>query len=180
MKLEADIEEAHRLHCDLAELELQMRRLPWFDPRLSMVQRRYCELLLRSARLKQAAIGWAIAIFKIDARRVRSRVRYASRRDREGATYVDSYGIVRVEIGDDAFGSAGRLGSRIAHEVEVHVNRHIAQGTYRPPTDERGTLLQELEAHDYELASKDRFGLSAEELELLAQRRESYYRRLGL
>ena len=99
-------------------------------------------------------------------------------RDREGATHVDQDGTIRVEIGDEAFASAGRLGSAIAHEVEVHVKRHLAQGIYYPPTDEQGSLLQEVEAYDYELESKDRFGLSTEELHLLAQRRASCYQRL--
>ena len=86
--------------------------------------------------------------------------------------------LVEGEIGDEAFASAARLGSTIAHEVEVHVNRQIAKGISYPSTDEQGTLIQEVEAYDYELAGTDRFGLSADELKLLKQRRASYYRKL--
>jgi hypothetical protein len=39
-------------------------------------------------------------------------------------------------------------------------------------------LIQEVEAYDYELASKERFGLSADEIRLVKLRRASCYRRL--
>jgi hypothetical protein len=181
LELQADIEQVHRLDGELADVENQEQSVRGDDPREPTLKRRYGELLLRAARLKQSAIRRAIATYRIDVSRLHLGVSYSPHgdmRDREGATYLDEDGTVRVEIGDEAFASAARLGSTIAHEVEVHVNRQIAKGVYYPSTDEQGTLIQEVEAYDHELASKDRFELGADELKLLKQRRASYYRRL--
>ncbi len=181
LELQADIEEVHRLAGELADMEQQEQGVRGDDARAPTLKRRHVELLLRAARLKQTAIGRAIAAYRIDVSHLRVGVSYSPHgdmREREGATYVDEDGTVRVEIGDEAFASPARLGSTIAHEVEVHVNRQITKGVYCPSTDEQGTLLQEVEAYDHELASKDRFGLGADELKLLKQRRASYYRRL--
>ena len=40
--------------------------------------------------------------------------------------------------------------------------------------------MQEVEAYDYELQNKDRFGLSEEDIRLLQQRRRTHYQRLQL
>jgi hypothetical protein len=47
---------------------------------------------------------------------------------REGVTVRDPDGRIRVTLGDDAFSSAGMLGSTIGHEIEVHANRQLAKG----------------------------------------------------
>ncbi len=181
LALAADIEQAHLADIEIASLEEEMQRVGRADPSAPTRLGRCRELQLRSARLKQAAIQRAIDIYRIDVTHVPFGVIYSphgNMRDREGATFLDQDGIVRVEIGDEAFANASRLGSTIAHEVEVHVNRQIANGIHDPPNDEQGTLIQEVEAYDYELLNKDRFGLSVDELKLLKQRRASYYRRL--
>ena len=93
--------------------------------------RRYQELQLRSARLQQLAIQLAIVAYRIDASRVRDGVNYSPHGDmqgREGVTVRDADGRIRVTLGDDAFSSAGILGSTIGHEIEVHVNRQVAKG----------------------------------------------------
>jgi hypothetical protein len=166
LALESDIEQARRVD---AERDTTAQKL------------RQRELQLCSARIKQSAIRRAIDVYEIDVGHVSVGVHYSPHgdmREREGATYVDRDGTVRVEIGDAAFGSAGQLGSTIGHEVEVHVNRQLARGVYYPPSDEQGTLLQEVEAYDYELASTERYGLGPDEVKVLRQRRAIHYRRL--
>ncbi len=180
-ELKSTIERVHRLRNRLATLDQELRTLHSYGPRTSELQRRYCELLIRSACLKQSAIERAIAIYRIDVSHVRSRVHYCGPGDmqgRRGATSLNRNGIVGVEIGDEAFVSAAWLGSTIAHEVEVHVGRHHVHGLGYPPGNERLALIYEVEAYDYELLSKDRFGLSADDIELLKLRRASDYRRL--
>jgi hypothetical protein len=181
LALASQIEQVHLADIEIAKLDEEMQRAGRVDPSAPTRQGRCRELQLRTARLKQAAIQRAIDTYGIDVSHVPFGVIYSphgNMRDREGATFLDRDGTVRVEIGDDAFASASRLGSTIAHEVEVHVNRQIAKGIHDPPSDEQGTLIQEVEAYDYELLNKDRFGLSDDELKLLKQRRASYYRRL--
>ncbi len=45
-------------------------------------------------------------------------------------------------------------------------------------SDEQGVLIHEVEAYDFELASVARFGLSADELKVVRQRRGACYRAL--
>jgi hypothetical protein len=139
-------------------------------------------LVVRAAQLKEAAIQHAIATFGIDTRAVTAGVHYAPQgnmRDREGATLVDRDGTLRVLVGDGAFRSAAWLGSSIAHEVEVHVNRQIAQGRYARGGDEASAAIEEIEAYDHELASDRRFGLDASERRSVAARRAAFHRALG-
>jgi hypothetical protein len=180
-ELESAIDKVIRLRSRLAELDRELRSLHRYGPWTPEVRRRYCELLIRSAHQAQHAIHRAIDVYDIDVSRVPSGVQYCGpgdMRGRNGATYLDRNGVVRVEIGDDAFVSAARLGSTIAHEVEVHVNRHLVHGLGYPPADEQCALIYEVEAYDYELASKDRFGLSAPEVELLQRSRDGCCRQL--
>jgi hypothetical protein len=99
-------------------------------------------------------------------------------REREGATILDHDGTISVLIGDPAFRSAAWLGATIAHEIEVHVDRQIARRVHYLPSNEEGTLIQEVEAYDHELAGADRFGLSSDEVRLVKLRRASAYRQL--
>jgi hypothetical protein len=139
-------------------------------------------LVVRAAQLKEAAVQRALATYGIDTRAVTAGVHYSPQgnmRDREGATLVDRDGTLRVLVGDGAFRSAAWLGSSIAHEVEVHVNRQIAQGRYARGGDETSAAIEEIEAYDHELASDRRFGLDASERRSLAARRAAFYRALG-
>jgi hypothetical protein len=139
------------------------------------------ELAGHCARLKQAAIEHAIVAYGIDVSAVPSGVHYSphgAMRDREGVTLVDRDGTLRVLVGDLAFGSAGWLGSTIAHEVEVHVNRQIAKGAQARAGDEQGQSIDEVEAYDFELAGQARFGLGGDEQRLVRQRRAAFYRAL--
>ena len=179
--LEDEIAQAHRLDAELDGLEQEMRRTGGVDPQAPARRSRYGELQLRCARVKQAAIARAIVAYNIDVRNVPFGVHYSMHGDmgqREGATYLDQDGTIRVEIGNGAFRSAAELGSTIGHEVEVHVNRQIVQQVFYPASDEQGTLIQEVEAYDYELANADRYGLSPDEVKLLKRRRAIHYRRL--
>ena len=165
--LEDEIAEIHRLDQALAALG-GAARAP--------------QLAGRCARLKQAAIDRAIAVYAIDVRAVPTGVHYSPHgrmRDRDGATLVDRDGTLRVQIGDGAFRSAGWLGSTIAHEVEVHVNRQVAKGRRPSPSDEQAAWLDEVEAYDFELASEARFGLRPEESRQVRQRRTVFYRSLA-
>ena len=135
----------------------------------------------RAARLKEAAIAHAIVEYRIDIKGVASGVHYSphgNMRERDGVTLVDGDGTVRVQVGDAGFRSAGCLGSTIAHEVEVHVDRQIAKGVRDPAGDEQGVAMHEIEAYDHELASQARFGLDEDELRLVRQRRAAFYRTL--
>jgi hypothetical protein len=148
------------------------------DPALT---RRYQELQLCSARLRQLAIQLAIVAYRIDASRVRDGVNYSphgAMQGREGGTVRDRDGRIRVTLGDDAFSSAAILGSTIGHEVEVHVNRQVEKGVDYPESDSQGTSVQEVEAYDYELQNKDRFGLSEDDIRTLHLRRRTHYQRL--
>jgi len=139
------------------------------------------ELVGRAARMKQAAIQHAIVAYAIDTRSVPTGVHYSphgSMREREGATLVDRDGTLRVEIGDPAFRSAGWLGSTIAHEVEVHVNRQVARGGHTSASDDESVSIEEIQAYDFELASGARFGLEPDELDVLRHRRMALYRTL--
>jgi hypothetical protein len=179
--LEGGIVEARRVDAELDGLEQEMRRTSGDDPPKPAWRSRYRELQLRCARVKQAAIARAIEAYNIDVRSVPFGVHYSvhgGMREREGATYLDQDGTIRVEIGDEAFRSAAQLGSTIGHEVEVHVNRQIVKQVFYPQSDEQGTLIQEVEAYDYELANKDRYGLSHDEVKLLKRRRAIHYQRL--
>jgi len=181
LALEGEIAQAHRVDAELDGLEQEMRRTGSDDPQAPARRSRYRELQLRCARVKQVAIARAIEAYNIDVRNIPLGVHYSMHgdmRDREGATYLDQDGTIRVEIGDQAFRSAAQLGSTIGHEVEVHVNRQILQQVFYPPSDEQGTLIQEVEAYDYELANTDRYGLSPDEVKLLKRRRAIHYRRL--
>jgi hypothetical protein len=175
-----DIEEIHRVDLQLSRLERELTAPQAVSQ--SPESRHRCDLIrVRVARLKQSAIGRAVGTYDIDVRQVLFGVSYSPHggmHDREAATFVDADGTVRVEIGDEAFLSASWLGSTIGHEVEVHVNRQIVKRVAYPPDDEQGVFIQEVEAYDYELASKDRFGLSLEEVLIVKQRRASHYRRL--
>ena len=139
------------------------------------------DLARRSARLKQTAIDHAIVTYGINVRAVPMGVHYAPHgrmRDREGATILDRDGTVRVQIGDLAFASAGWLGSTIAHEVEVHVNRQIAMGRHAPASDEEGASIEEIEAYDFEIANQARFGVQPDEEKLVHRRRMAFYLKL--
>jgi hypothetical protein len=165
-ELRAEIEEIHRIDAELASTSDAARARA---------------LRARVARLKQSAITHAIVVFDIDVGGVATGVIYSphgAMRDREGATIVDRDGTVRVQVGDAAFRSAGWLGSTIAHEVEVHVNRQIAKGMCYQPSDRDGTLIQEVEAYDFELVNHQRFGIDAPDLRQLRQRRNFAYRAL--
>jgi hypothetical protein len=144
--------------------------------------RRCQELRLILARLKQEAIQRAIEAYGIDARHVSDGVNYSphgNMQDREGVTVRDGDGRIRVMLGDDAFTSAPWLASSLAHEIEVHVNRQLAPGIDYPPGDAEGTAIQEVEAYDYELRNKDRFGLAPGDVRLLQRRRRRFYERLA-
>jgi hypothetical protein len=144
--------------------------------------RRCQELRLILARLKQEAIQRAIEAYGIDARHVSDGVNYSPHgdmQDREAVTVRDGDGRIRVILGDDAFTSAPWLASSLAHEIEVHVNRQLAPGTDYPAGDAEGTAIQEVEAYDYELRNKDRFGLDPGDVRLLQRRRRSFYERLA-
>lgn len=165
--LDALLDEIHELDRQLGALPASRADRP--DPALA---RHRAQLLVRAARLKQAAIQRAVATYGIDVGRVPDGVNYSSAgamRGRDGATYVDRDGTVRVQIGDTAFRSAAWLGSSIAHEVEVHVNRQLAAS---PPDARAGEMVgDEIEAYDFEIASAARFGLNDQELSEVRERR---------
>ena len=139
------------------------------------------QLAGRSARLKQAAIDHAIVAYAIDVKALPAGVHYSPHggmRERDGATILDRDGTLRVQIGDQAFRSAGWLASTIAHEVEVHVNRQIARGRRASSSDAESTSIEEIEAYDFELASQARFGMHPDEGRVVRQRRMAFYRTL--
>jgi hypothetical protein len=164
--LSEEIDEIHQVDDELATLG-GVARAP--------------KLAGRAARLKQGAIDHAIVEYGIDIGALPAGVHYSphgNMREREGATFLDRDGTLRVVIGDKAFRSPAWLGSTIAHEVEVHVNRQIAKGRRASASDEEGTSIEEVEAYDFELANQARFGMHADEGKLVRQRRMAFYRTL--
>lgn len=117
---------------------------------------------------KQEALDKALEVFAIDTSHAKS-ITYDSSVSGEGAAQKDG----TVGIGDDAFKSPGWLASSAGHEVEVHVSQQAHLGKWY--TGAIGTPLQEVQAYDYEVASGDRYGLSADEKKDVADRRDDHY-----
>lgn len=166
---------------DISEIHLIDAELATHDPRVPANRNRGRKLVRRAAIVKHTAIHRAIFVFAIDDSRVPFGVNYSPHggmRERDGATIVDADGSVRVLIGDPAFSSVAWLGSTIAHEVEIHVNRQLFKDVYYPASDEQGQLIQEVEAYDHEIRNRDRFGLSHDELDSVRRRRAMSFRRM--
>jgi hypothetical protein len=127
----------------------------------------------RSARgMKQEAIAHAVSAYGIDITHVKSLLYDRSNSDGDSETDGRT-----VTIGDAAFTSPGNLGSTIAHESEVHVNRQTMKGrVYEGP---EGNALNEVEAYDYEIAGAARFGLTKEDIAGLRRNRAHYMAHLG-
>lgn len=160
-------EERAALTSKLAELTASMRESKTGE----MAARRM------AAGYKQQAIDLAIDVYKIDVSKVSS-VLYNPEVDDEGLTTptTDECETPLVEIGDGAFRSPGWLGSSLAHEVEVHVNkqqRHLCH--YADPLTK---ALFEVEAYDFELSRVERFGTDQRELAELGARRKRHYSNL--
>jgi hypothetical protein len=125
------------------------------------------------ARLRNRALELAVVVYHIDLsglRRLHGRLAYvpSDATGREGG--ADDQHDIRITAA--AFRSAAWLGSTLAHEAEVHVNRHIALGLVHVGEDE--AAREEIEAYDYELANAGRFGLTEDELRDIRGRRRSF------
>ena len=115
---------------------------------------------------RQSAVDLAIDEFNIDTDGIDS-IEYSSEVpvgvDADTTLYGD--GSIDVRIGDGAFeGSFGRLGSTIGHEA-FHSRFHMALGA----TSEL-TTRQEIEALQWELNQRDRFGLTSGDVRTLQDR----------
>ncbi len=136
------------------------------------------ERKLEVARLRTQAMELAIEVYRIDTtglRKLGGRLAYVptDTTGREGGS--DEGHDIRLTAA--AFRSAGWLGSTLAHESEVHMNRHFAAGKVR--VSEAASAMQEIEAYDHEIAGASRFGLSEDEVKEIESRRRAYYRRLS-
>ena len=117
---------------------------------------------------KQEAIDKAIKDYGIDVSNTKG-VTYDPTVSGEAETSSDG----TVRVGDDAFASPGWLGSSLAHETEVHVNKQAEKGNWY--LGAQGTALQEVEAYDHEIANAKKFGLTDTEIKELEKRRSSHY-----
>jgi hypothetical protein len=125
-----------------------------------------------AAKKREEAIEAAVKAFKIDTRKTKSLV-YDKTVKGEAAAKADG----SVRVGDDAFRNAAWLGSSIGHEVETHVNGQAMEGKWY--TGPQGTAIQEVQAYDYEIANKKRYGTSNEDVKDLEKRRQAYYESLS-
>lgn len=123
---------------------------------------------------RQKAIDKAIELYDIDMTGIQS-VKYDPNLDDNGVTSKSG----NVRIGKAAFTTAspGWLGSTLGHEIEVHIQQQALKGNWW--TDEQGTLMQEVQAYDYEIANAKRYGLSEQEINELKFARRDYYRDLS-
>jgi len=130
------------------------------------------------ARLRTQAMTLAIEAYRIDTSglsKLGGRLAYVvtDTTGREGG--ADDGHDIRLTAA--AFRSAAWLGSTLAHESEVHMNRHFLAGKVH--VSEEATAMQEIEAYDHELANAARFGLSEDEVKEIKGRRRAHYRHLG-
>lgn len=119
--------------------------------------------------LGQADIDRALSHFRIAVPAgVPAPIYDADLMDRGQTNWQPFAGVTSVKIGPAAFASWALLGSTLSHEVEVHCRQnllYIATGdTFGLPTK----LAAEREAYRFEIDGAERFGLDAEELELIA------------
>jgi len=122
---------------------------------------------------EEEAMARALAVYGIDASHVRSLV-YVNYLPGANATTFPR-GTVKLDA--SAFDSgAGRLGSTLAHEIEVHVNEQLEKDRWYE--GKVGADLNQVEAYDHQLATAERFGLSDEEVEEIRSKRDEYYDRL--
>ncbi len=124
---------------------------------------------LIDANKYQKAINKTIEYYEIDVSNVKGKVTYDS-----SLAGAETSSDGSVELGSGHITSPGWLASSIAHETEVHVNEQAEEGNWY--TDEPdGINIQECEAYDYEIANKDRFGLTDDEVKSLEKTRKAYY-----
>jgi hypothetical protein len=120
---------------------------------------------------RQGAIDEAIRQYRLDTSAAKGPITFDSEVSGEGLTDRDG----TVKIGEDAFSSPAWLASSIGHEIV-----HAEQGRDGRWNDTRqGVAMNEVEAYDWELARVNEFGLSAQERETLARRRETKFNRLN-
>src|SRR5262245_61173679 len=130
------------------------------------------------ARLRTQAMMLAVEAYRIDTsglRKLGGRLAYVATdtTGRDGG--ADDGHDIRLTAA--AFRSAAWLGSTLAHESEVHMNRHILGGKVH--VSEEATAMQEIEAYDHEIANAARFGLAEEEVNEVKGRRRSHYQHLA-
>ena len=120
---------------------------------------------------KAGAIAEAIKQYGVDTSSAKAGSPvYSASTSGEGATSKDG----NIKIGDKAFSSPGWLASSIGHE---HV--HAQQAADRWYTGPQGTLINEIEAYDWEIKNASRFNLSAAEIKELQSRRDAHYNGLN-
>jgi hypothetical protein len=79
-----------------------------------------------------------------------------------------------VQIGPSAFSSPGMLAATIAHEG-MH-SLQIKEGRDYSKDDLLGSAMNETEAYDYEIATADKYGLTASEVKEVESRRDFRYK----
>jgi len=83
--------------------------------------------------------------------------------------------LITVEVGPSAFLSWGLLASTLAHELEVHCNQNFALINVMDRLGLNGTLNAEREAYKHELKNAKRFGLDANQQQLIKDTMDYYY-----
>jgi hypothetical protein len=77
-------------------------------------------------------------------------------------------GAILVKLGPPAFTSWGLLGATLAHELEIHCQQNLMAISFKNALGIDAVSAAELEAYNHELSNAERFGLSSEETQRIA------------
>ena len=124
----------------------------------------------------QASVDLAMVIYGIELPSGAAAPTYDSTlRDRGLTTRGAFMAQAAVTVGPAAFTSWSLLGSTLAHEVEVHCQQNFLAIYVMDVVGLDGTGAAERQAYIHELRNAKRFGLIAEDSELIADTMEYYY-----
>lgn len=126
----------------------------------------------------QESIDTAMKLFDIKLPAYTPQPTYdAGLKDRGLTTSHLLSGEITVTIGPAAFESWALLGSTLAHEIEIHCRQPLTLVLIGDFLGFDGTGIAEREAYEHELASRDRFQLSALDSEAIQETMNFYYPR---
>lgn len=128
-------------------------------------------------RLGQESVDQAMILFNIKATKNTAWPVYSEKlsEDVRALIYKDgSFSTKIVLLSKSAFKSWGVLGSTLAHEIEVHGEQNFEWAFLKNRFFGKTLANLEIDAYNYEIYSKDRFGLSDYDIDELKRLREDY------
>jgi hypothetical protein len=136
------------------------------------------EVLATPPDRSQTAIEVALIAFGFDQNQAGTHPKFDQTLLDRGITEKMGYGqSKKVKVGPSAFDSWALLGSTLSHELEIHCLQNFIFISLADSLGLEGTTLAEREAYEWELLQGKRFGLIAEEKELIRATVDSYYPR---